>query len=202
MSPDFSEENKLIVKGYARIAGVDEVGRGALAGPVVAAAVILDARNIPDGLNDSKVLPAIDRRRLVREIQMTAIYAIGEVSAEVIDQINIAQAALLAMKGAILALKPAPDFVLIDGISVPVGLEIPATALKKGDSRSHSIAAASIVAKEKRDRVMRHLARRYPDYGWEKNVGYGTKMHRAALEKIGVTPYHRRTFEPVCRIAD
>ena len=169
---------------------------------MVAAAVILDAENIPDGLNDSKALSAMERHRLMKEIQMTAKYAISEISAEVIDQINIAQAALLAMKGAILALKPAPDFVLIDGIFVPNGLEIPATALKKGDCRSQSIAAASIVAKEKRDSVMRGLARRYPGYGWEKNVGYGTAHHRVALEKIGVTPYHRRTFRPVCHVVD
>lgn len=198
--PDFSFEAALHARGAAVVAGVDEVGRGPLAGPVMAAAVILDPTAIPPGLNDSKKLTARVRQILSDAIQASARVGIGEASVEEIDHINILRASHLAMCRAIAALDVTPDHVLVDGNLIPRDLALPATALIKGDGRSMSIAAASIVAKIRRDRLMWDLAQHYPGYGWETNMGYPSKSHILALQNLGVTPHHRRSFRPVHNI--
>lgn len=200
LGPDFSLEREAMAHGALRVAGVDEVGRGPLAGPVMAAAVILDVANIPDGLNDSKKLSEKKRDALCEAIHATAEVAIAAASVEEIDEHNILRASHIAMVRAINALDPPPDFVLIDGNMIPRGLTVRALAVVKGDGRSQSIAAASIVAKTRRDYVMRDLAQHYPGYGWETNAGYPTKCHKSALENLGVTPHHRRSFKPVHNI--
>jgi len=183
-----------------RLAGVDEVGRGPLAGPVIAAAVILDPANIPEGLADSKALSAKKRELLNALILQSSWVGVGEASVEEIDEINILQASLLAMERAVSALPRVPQHLLVDGNKLPKTLPCPATAVVKGDARSQSIAAASIVAKTRRDAIMQDLAQQFPGYGWEKNAGYPTKQHREALVKIGLTPHHRRSFKPVHNI--
>lgn len=183
-----------------RLAGVDEVGRGPLAGPVIAAAVILDPANIPEGLADSKALSAKKREFLNAMILQSSWVGVGEASVEEIDEINILQASLLAMERAVSALPRVPQHLLVDGNKLPKTLPCPATAVVKGDARSQSIAAASIVAKTRRDAIMQDLAQQFPGYGWEKNAGYPTKQHREALVKIGLTPHHRRSFKPVHNI--
>lgn len=198
--PDFSNEARLIGQGAAPVAGVDEVGRGPLAGPVVAAAVILDPENIPAGLNDSKKLTARRREALFTEICQSAEFGIGSASVEEIDEINILRASHLAMCRAMAALPRAPGHVLVDGNMIPSGLGLGATALVGGDGLSVSIAAASIVAKVHRDRIMVDLAQQHPGFGWEKNAGYPTKAHLESLQNIGVTPHHRRSFRPVHNI--
>lgn len=195
--PDYELEAALRARGYGRIAGVDEVGRGPLAGPVMAAAVILDPDAVPDGLNDSKKLTARRREALAGILSDTAEVAIAEATVEEIEQHNILRAAHLAMMRAVDALDPPPDFLLIDGNMIPHGVTIPAQPVVKGDGRSVSIAAASIVAKIRRDQVMVDLAQQHPGYGWEKNAGYPTKQHREALRNLGPTPHHRRSFKPV-----
>lgn len=178
------------------IAGVDEVGRGCLFGPVVAAAVILPAHHGIRGLNDSKLLDAAERERLdvlIRE-RATA-WAIGRGEVNEIDQINILQASRLAMRRAVEALTTQPHLLLVDAVTIE--LAIPQKALIKGDSRSHSIAAASIVAKVFRDRLLQEWDLEYPAYGLGRNKGYGTPEHKAALERWGPTSLHRRTFAPV-----
>ncbi len=198
--PDFSFEGALIAQGLTRIAGVDEVGRGPLAGPVTAAAVVLDPAALPEGLNDSKVLTA-RRREVLREAIMTsAEVSIAHASVAEIDDLNILRASHLAMERAIAGLARPPDHVLIDGNLIPRGLTLPATAIVKGDARSLSIAAASIVAKITRDAIMWDLAQQFPGYGWETNAGYPSKSHRLALQDLGVTPHHRRSFKPVHNI--
>lgn len=197
--PDFSFEQALFDRGAALVAGVDEVGRGPLAGPVFAAAVILDPAAIPDGLNDSKKLSAKRREALFELITQSARFAIAEASVEEIDQLNIYHASHLAMCRAVHALGQL-DHVLVDGNKIPVDLGHPATALVKGDGRSQSIAAASIIAKVTRDRHMGALAQQHPGYGWDKNAGYPTKSHISALIELGVTPHHRRSFKPVHNI--
>jgi ribonuclease HII len=199
-TPDFSFESDVLAKGAGRVAGVDEVGRGPLAGPVVAAAVRLDPENIPDGLNDSKKLTAAARRRLAAQLWQVADVSLGVASVQEIDRLNILHASMLAMERAVSGLAHAPDHVLVDGNRVPPGLGGRATALVKGDARSLSIAAASIVAKVWRDQVMVDLAQQHPGYGWEKNAGYPTKQHREALQNLGVSPHHRRSFRPVHNI--
>lgn len=198
--PDFSLEEAALNRGYLRIAGVDEVGRGPLAGPVTAAAVVLNFADIPAGLNDSKKLSAKKRVAVESEIQARADWAVAHASIEEIDNHNILRASHLAMERAVAALDPLPDYLLIDGNLIPRGLSISAEAVVKGDGRSVSIAAASILAKEARDRVMVDLAQQFPGYGWEKNAGYPSKQHRDALVKLGVTPHHRRSFKPVHKI--
>ncbi len=198
--PDFEIEREWHRRGALRIAGVDEVGRGPLAGPVTAAAVILDPENIPGGLNDSKKLSATKRARLESEIAKAAQVSIAHASVEEIDEINILRASHLAMERAIAALDPPPDAVLIDGNLLPRGLTHPAQAIVKGDGRSVSIAAASIMAKMCRDRIMVDLAQQHPGYGWETNAGYPSKAHREALRNLGVTPHHRRSFKTVHNI--
>lgn len=198
--PNFELEQALLDMGHIRIAGVDEVGRGPLAGPVVAAAVILNPKHFPDGLNDSKKLTAKRRAALDAEIRDTAEFAVAEASVAEIDEIDILRASHLAMMRAVEALTPAPDFLLIDGNLIPQGLRIQSQAVVKGDARSVSIAAASILAKNWRDQVMVDLAQQHPGYGWETNAGYPSKQHKEALRNLGVTPHHRRSFKPVHNI--
>ncbi len=197
-APDDTFETEARAAGALYIVGVDEVGRGPLAGPVTAAAVRLDPGRIPPGLADSKALSAAARDRLAGWLQEHAAVSVAHASVEEIDSLNILRASHLAMERAIAGL-PA-DFALIDGNLLPRGLTIPARAVVKGDARCLSIAAASIVAKVARDRIMVDLAQQHPGYGWEKNAGYPTKAHLQALLQIGVTPWHRRSFAPVHNI--
>ena len=193
--PDLSWEIRL----GGLVAGVDEVGRGPLAGPVVAAAVILDPANLPrelDGLDDSKVLSAEARAHYLTVLRRVAVIGIGAASVGEIDRINILQASMLAMARAVGRLARQPDVALIDGNRAPK-LACRAVTLVKGDAISLSIAAASVVAKETRDRAMVQLDARYPGYGWARNAGYPTAAHRAALGVIGLTRHHRRSFGPV-----
>ena len=194
--PDYSFESAARTRGLARIAGIDEVGRGPLAGPVTAAAVVLDPARIPDGLRDSKALTAARRETLAAELAEVAEVSIALASVEEIDRLNILQASLLAMERAVAGLR-AVDFCLIDGNKIPKGLQGKAEAIAKGDARSLSIAAASIVAKVARDAIMVDLAQQFPGYGWERNAGYPTPAHLQALLDLGVTPWHRRSFKPV-----
>ena len=198
-APDFSFETRAAA-GAGRVAGVDEVGRGPLCGPVIAAAVRLDPGRIPEGLNDSKKLGVARREALYDLLMATADVAIGAASVEEIDAINILQASHLAMIRAVAGLSAPPDHLLIDGNRLPRDLTIPAEAIVKGDARSVSIAAASVVAKVWRDRIMVDLAQQHPGYGWERNAGYPTKDHLAALRNLGPTPHHRRSFRPVHNI--
>ena len=200
MFPNFKIEQDLINNGCSTIAGVDEVGRGPLAGPVTAAAVILDPLNIPENLNDSKVLSSKKREKLFEELKFSSIIAVASVSPEEIDKLNILQASLLAMVNAVSNLKVTPNHILIDGNKVPERLVGQATAVVKGDSKVLSIAAASIIAKVTRDKLMRDLDSEFPVYGWAKNAGYPTKCHMNAIVKYGVTPYHRRSFRPIHNI--
>ena len=199
-TPDFSFERAAKERGFAIVAGVDEVGRGPLAGPVTASAVILDPSRIPDGLNDSKKLTAKRREALYDLISEVAHVSIGEASVEEIDDINILRASHLAMERAVAGLQLTPDHLLIDGNMIPKGLKCSAEAIVKGDARSLSISAASIMAKTWRDRGMRDLAQQFPGYGWETNAGYGSKSHIEALQNLGPTPHHRRSFKPVHNI--
>jgi ribonuclease HII len=198
--PDFALEAAAIAGGAARVAGVDEVGRGPLAGPVTAAAVILNPDDVPPGLNDSKKLTARRREALFDEIMARAEVSIAHASVAEIDTLNILRASHLAMERAIAGLIPAPDHVLIDGNLAPKGLTLRAECVVKGDARALSIAAASIVAKVTRDRIMVDLAQQHPGYGWERNAGYPSKSHISALQDLGVTPHHRRSFKPVHNI--
>ncbi|WP_039018883.1 ribonuclease HII [Halocynthiibacter namhaensis] len=199
-APDLTYETAAREKGFLRIAGVDEVGRGPLAGPVMAAAVVLDIANVPEGLNDSKKLSGKKRRALFGAITTTSQVGVGEASVEEIDEHNILRASHIAMVRAVESLDPAPDYLLIDGNMIPRGLNVPSEAVIKGDGKSQSIAAASIIAKTLRDDLMVALGAEFPGYGWEKNAGYPTKMHQDALKDLGVTPHHRRSFKPVHNI--
>ena len=200
--PDWRCEAAMLKTVTGPVCGVDEVGRGPLAGPVVAAAVILDANNIPEGLNDSKKLSEKKRIALDREIRAHAIdYSIAEVSVEEIDEINILQASLLAMRRAVARLSISPSGVLVDGNQNP-GFDLPTNLIVKGDSRSVSIAAASILAKNFRDNLMTKLGEKHPEYGWALNAGYGVPKHIAALKLVGVTKYHRKSFAPIRKILD
>ena len=196
-SPDFNHETQLMRRGIPRVAGVDEVGRGPLAGPVVAAAVILDPARIPDGLADSKALSSTKRERLHDDIRACALaVSVAEASVEEIDRLNILHASLLAMRRAVEAL-PEAGFALVDGNRVPPGLPCPAEAVGKGDALCLSIAAASIMAKVVRDRAMARLDPRWPGYGFARHAGYPTAAHLAALAQLGPCPHHRRGFGPV-----
>lgn len=199
-SPDFQLEAALMVRGYASISGVDEVGRGPLAGPVTACAVRLDASRIPPGLNDSKKLSAAKRYALYSQILASADVCVAHASVAEIDELNILRASQLAMCRALTGLKYAPDYALIDGNLLPQDLTLPALAVIKGDGKSLSIAAASIVAKVVRDQIMVDLGQEFPGYGWAKNAGYPTKAHFAGLQNLGVTPHHRRSFKPIHNI--
>ena len=178
------------------IIGVDEVGRGPLAGPVISAAIILNKEMIPVGINDSKKLSKKKREVINEELISQHSFAIGIASVEEIDKINILQASLLAMKRAVLNLNIKPQTILVDGNTLP-DLEYNMYPIIKGDSKSISIAAASIIAKVYRDKLMQDLSLQYPGYYWEKNSGYGTKQHLLALNNLGVTPIHRKSFAPI-----
>ncbi|MGY6704779.1 ribonuclease HII [Roseinatronobacter sp.] len=199
-APDYEYERLAQLQGACRVVGVDEVGRGPLCGPVTAAAVWLDPDALPAGLADSKRLNAPARERVFADIMASADVGIGHATAAEIDQINILQATYLAMQRAIAALRVPPDHLLIDGNRLPPALPAPAQAVVKGDGRVLSIAAASIIAKVTRDRIMADLAQRYPGYGWEVNAGYPTKRHKNAIADLGVTPEHRRSFAPIRKI--
>jgi ribonuclease HII len=181
-------------------AGVDEAGRGPLAGPVVAAAVILPGGWVPEGLDDSKRLTARARERLDRLIRDRAVWGLGAASVAEIDARNIREAAHLAMRRAFAALGVVPARALIDGNALPGPLPCPAEAVVGGDALVAEIAAASILAKVARDRIMARLDARWPGYGWAANAGYGTAAHLDALRRLGVTPHHRRGFRPVHNI--
>jgi len=181
------------------LAGVDEVGRGTLAGPVVAAAVILDYNNIPEGIKDSKKIVKRKREQICKDILSSSITSIGLATSGEIDKINILKASLLAMKRAIEDLKKKPNIVLIDGSYTPE-ISIQSKSIIKGDNKSISIAAASIVAKVYRDNLMTEYSKKYPGYLWEKNSGYGTKEHLEAIKNLGVTPIHRTSFKPIHNI--
>ena len=193
MPPDYLME----LEAAQPVCGVDEVGRGPWAGPVVAAAVMLDPGCIPDGLDDSKKVPAARREELAAALAGCARVGLGVASVEEIDVHNILQASFLAMRRAIQALAAERiGLVLVDGNKAP-DLGWPARAVIGGDGRCLSIAAASIVAKVARDRMMRQLADAHPGYGWETNMGYGVRAHAEGLARLGVTPHHRRSFKPV-----
>ena len=182
------------------VAGVDEAGRGPLAGPVVAAAVILDPARRIEGLNDSKKLTALARERLYAEIvDKACAWSIALASEAEIDHLNILQASLLAMRRAIESLAVKPEAVKVDGNKIPPGLSLPVEAVVKGDAKIAAIAAASILAKTHRDRLMRELAKVYPLYGFERHMGYPTAAHFAALALHGPCPVHRRSFAPVAQ---
>ncbi len=200
MTPDFTFEQAARVRGFRGIAGVDEVGRGPLAGPVTSAAVVLDPARIPEGLNDSKKLGKAARARLYAELLEVAEISVAHATVEEIEEINILRASHLAMMRALAGLRCVVDHVLIDGNMIPRDLRISAQTIIKGDARSQSISAASIAAKICRDYVMVDLAQQHPGYGWETNMGYGSKSHIAALHSLGVTPHHRRLFKPVHNI--
>ena len=182
------------------VAGVDEAGRGPLAGPVVAAAVVLDRTRIPDGINDSKVLKEPDRERLFAKITGAASFGVGISSVTEIDRLNILQASLLAMRRAVTVMAwhmgHMPDLALVDG-NRSARLACSERLVIRGDATSLSIAAASIIAKVTRDRLMARLADRHAGFGWETNRGYGTAYHRLALTILGPTPHHRRSFTPL-----
>lgn len=203
--PDYTLESDL--KGP--VAGVDEAGYGPWAGPVMAAAVILDIQTFPSSLlkalDDSKKLSKSKRESLFQGLyqhqNISCWIGVGEASPQEIDTINIRQATLKAMERAIAHLSSfcAPSSILVDGINIPK-VSTPCQTVIKGDSRSFSIAAASIIAKVSRDKIMTKLSLAYPSYGWEKNAGYGTQWHHRALEKYGVTPHHRQTYKPIQEI--
>ena len=199
-NPDFSFEQAAHDRGFYAVAGVDEVGRGPIAGPVCAAAVVLDPHNIPDGINDSKKLTHKMRDALFDQLMDVADVSIAEATVAEIEEHNILRASHIAMVRAIKGLSAPADYILIDGNMVPRGLDTQNEVLVKGDTRSLSIAAASIVAKVWRDRLMVDLAQQHPGYGWETNAGYPTPVHKKALLKLGVTPHHRRLFKPVHNI--
>ena len=186
-----------------RVAGIDEAGRGPWAGPVVAAAVVLNQSKMPDelrfGIKDSKVISSAKRERLFSLLRLYAEIGVGRAEVTEIDETNILSATFMAMERALQSLSISVDIALVDGNQTP-NLPCKVETLVKGDSLSLSIAAASIVAKVHRDREMAMLAKTFPGYGWEKNAGYGTKEHREALARIGVTPHHRKTFSPVAKI--
>lgn len=197
--PDFSMEARAIASGQWPVAGVDEAGRGPLAGPVVAAAVILDPERIPGGLDDSKQLTAQRRAEIFERILATAqAVSLSSIAAEQIDRINILQASLEAMRRALAGLSIEPRLALVDGRDIPPGVGCQCRALVKGDSRSQSIAAASIVAKVMRDRMMEHCGAANGRYGFEAHMGYGTQRHRQAIIAHGPVPrWHRMSFAPL-----
>ncbi len=193
----YFEEQLAEAYGFQRIAGVDEAGRGPLAGPVVAAAVVLPSGIKLKGVKDSKLLNPETRERLFEEIRVRARgVGVGIVGPEAIDSLNIRQATLLAMKQAVRDLPEPPDFCIVDGVD-EIPINIPQGPVIKGDRRCLSVAAASIIAKVTRDRIMLDFHSQYPGYGFDGNKGYGTKRHREALKQIGPSPVHRKTFRGV-----
>lgn len=201
MTPGFDHEDALAAEAGGPVAGVDEVGRGPWAGPVVACAVVLDRARVPEGLADSKTLSAARREALSTAIRSTAEVGIGACSVAEIDEAGVGRATLVAMRRAVEALPTRPAGVLVDGTQLPALPEgVAAMALPRADATSASVAAASIVAKVHRDALMTALAAAFPAYGWERNKGYGTKAHAEALEAHGVTAHHRRSFAPIARL--
>lgn len=187
------------------ICGVDEVGRGPLAGPVVAAAAILPVSGLPDGIaskiNDSKKLSDKQREALFPALTELCLYCVAEATVEEIDKLNILHASLLAMTRAVRGLAQVPHHALIDGNKLPKDMPCPCSTIVKGDSKSLSIAAASIIAKVTRDRLMKELAKEHPAYGWDRNAGYGTAVHMQALKQFGPTSWHRLSFAPVAEVS-
>ena len=183
--------------GCRRIAGIDEAGRGPLAGPLVAACVLLDRSALPEGLDDSKRLPRPRRAELFALIGASAEVGVGIASVDEIDELNVLRANDLAMHRAVAAIGCAVSGLVIDGNRVPPGTRLPAEAVVGGDGLALAVAAASIVAKVTRDRIMTELDGECPGYGWRTNFGYSTRAHRAALRQFGVTPHHRRSFRTV-----
>ena len=195
--PNFANELQFISLGARIVAGIDEAGRGPLAGPVTAAAVVLNPDDIPCGLDDSKRITKHQRELLFDEIIKRCSVSIALADVPEIDSLNILHATLLAMRRAAEGLPEAPEHLLIDGNRIPPGLPCPASAIVKGDRKSLSIAAASIVAKVTRDRHMQELSLEHTQYGWDRNSGYGTRQHLDALRSNGPTLHHRRSFAPV-----
>lgn len=191
-------ENRLAMNGFHKIAGLDEVGRGPLAGPVVAAACILPQGALIENLNDSKQLTADERESVYNQLinEPNVFYGIGVVEVEVIDQINILQASFQAMRQALAVISVKPDYLLIDGNQLPF-FEIPTECVIHGDSLSISIAAASIIAKVTRDRMMTELDAKWPVYGFKNHKGYATDEHMDAIRKFGPCPIHRKSFDPI-----
>jgi len=198
--PDFSREQELIDIGYNRVAGVDEAGRGPLAGPVVVAALILDPKNIPDGLNDSKKLSAKKRQKLFDELILVADFSVVCAPPAIIERLNIRGATLWAMKKAVEGLSQSADFVLIDGRDIPQNMPCKSRAVIGGDRHSLSIAAASIIAKVTRDQMCPIMDASCPGYEFAKHKGYGTKAHMDQLKQFGVTKFHRPDFAPVAAL--
>jgi ribonuclease HII len=197
-APDFSFEQSAIAQGFIPC-GVDEAGRGPWAGPVVAAAVLLDPHNIPRGLNDSKKLTEAKRDALFEPIMLSAQVGVGIASAQMIDKINILQATYHAMAEAVSGLKGKTSFALVDG-NRPPPLSIGVQTIIEGDGKCLSIAAASIIAKVTRDRMMHQLDRSFPGYGFGKHKGYGTPQHKAALQRLGPCAEHRMSFKPIAKL--
>ena len=197
-APDYALEEAAFRAGARVVAGVDEVGRGPLAGPVTAAAVRLDPGRLPVGLKDSKAMTALARERMFDWLMENAQVSVAHASVDEIDALNILRASHLAMERAVAGL-PA-DHALVDGNLIPKGLRCTSQAIVKGDAKCLSIAAASVIAKVTRDRIMVDLAQQHPQYGWDRNAGYPTKAHFQALLDFGVTPFHRRSFAPVHNI--
>ena len=197
--PDLSIEKNKNNLNYKLIAGVDEAGRGPWAGPVYSAAVILDISKIPAEINDSKKMSEKKRDEIYSRIVSEHHYSIGVADVNEIDELNILQASLLSMKRAITNLHLYPDFVLIDGVHRP-NLDVDSENIIRGDSKSLSIAAASIIAKVERDRFMKKIDEEYPCYNWKKNKGYGTKEHQNALNIHGISKHHRKSFSPIRKI--
>ena len=193
---DFTHE----IAGPGPVCGIDEVGRGPWAGPVVAAAVILDPAAIPDGIDDSKRLTPQRREELAAALRGCAVIGIGVASVAEIEAMNILQASFLAMRRAVAGLALRPALALVDGHLEPPGLPCPARPIIGGDGLALSIAAASIVAKVARDQTMVALSQQFPGYGWETNMGYGTRGHAEGIGRLGVTPHHRRSFRPIHNI--
>lgn len=201
--PDFSREEKLFKKGYENVAGVDEAGRGPLAGPVVAAAIIFSKNELLNklleiGIRDSKLLSQKRREYLYELIlEKCCAWSVGIVSEEIIDEINILEASKLAMEKAVAALKTKPDFLLIDGNYAIENYPVSQMAIPKADQNIFSVSAASIIAKVTRDRILIDLDKEYPEYGFAQHKGYGTKFHLEALQKFGPCKIHRKSFRPI-----
>ncbi len=195
-------ENLALSNGFKRIAGIDEAGRGAFAGPVVASCVILDENNIPSGIVDSKNISDKKRRSLYRNIRGTAVsIGIGAISSKLIDEVNIYNATKMAMKSAFFNMELKPDFLLIDAIKL-YDISTKSLSITRGEEKSVSVAAASIVAKVYRDDIMIRFSERYPEYGFSSHKGYGTAFHRDMLQKYGPTKIHRYSYKPVYKVYD
>jgi ribonuclease HII len=193
-------ERALRAQGFGRVAGADEAGRGALAGPLVAAAVVLPDGFDAEGIDDSKVLTRNQREEAFERIVASAAYAVAKAAPAAIDRRGLHRSNIALLRRCVRALDPTPEYALTDGFPVP-RLPCPALAIKKGDAVAVSVAAASIVAKVTRDRIMRRMHRRYPEFGFDHNVGYGTPEHLDVLDRLGPTPIHRMSFACVGQVA-